>query len=222
MTRSARKRVDFDWDAPTAGIGKAPILLPEVDTRALAAVALAAQEATLRARAREILADQPLDEDQLDEIVATLNGIEQNLHAARDRMLDMGRLLVRLTAAAGEGGYDKLLRAGLVAVSRTMASKLRRVAEAVDAGRLPADRLPSAIRTSYYLTTLPPPQIEQLIAADALTPTATITTLRRVLGETDAASTAAERNKLLVQLRYHQAKVRTLEQQLARLHEVAS
>ena len=44
-------------------------------------------------------------------------------------MLDMGRLLVRLTAAAGEGGYDKLLRAGLVAISRTMASKLRRVAE---------------------------------------------------------------------------------------------
>ena len=218
MTRSVRKRVDFDWDAPAARAGGVSILLPEVDTRALAAAAVAAQEDTLRARAREILADQSLNEDQLDEIVASLNGIEQNLHAARDRMLDMGRLLLRLTAAAGEGGYDKLLRAGLVAVSRTMASKLRRVAEAVDAGRLPADRLPSAIRTSYYLTTLPPPQIERLIAADALTPTATITTLRRALGETDVAATA-KRSKLLAQIRYHKAKIQALEQQLAMLHE---
>jgi hypothetical protein len=218
MTRSARKRVDFDWDAPATRAGDVSILLPEVDTRALAAAAVAAQEDTLRARAREILADQSLNEDQLDEIVAALNGIEQNLHAARDRMLDMGRLLLRLTAAAGEGGYDKLLRAGLVAVSRTMASKLRRVAEAVDAGRLPADRLPSAIRTSYYLTTLPPPQIERLIAADALTPTATITTLRRALGETDVTATA-ERSKLLAQIRYHKAKIQALEQQLTMLHE---
>jgi len=218
MTRSVRKRVDFDWDTPVARAGDVSILLPEVDTRALAAAALAAQDDTLRARAREILADPSLDEDQLDEIVAALNGIEQNLHAARDRMLDMGRLLVRLTAAAGEGGYDKLLRAGLVAVSRTMASKLRRVAEAVDAGRLPADRLPSAIRTSYYLTTLPSPQIERLLAADALTPTATITTLRRALGEADVAATV-ERSKLLAQLRYYKAKIRTLEQQLAMLHK---
>jgi hypothetical protein len=218
MTRSTRKRVDFDWDAPAMPAGNAPILLPEVDTRALAAVAVVTQEATLRARAREVLADYSLDEDQFDEIVAALDGIERNLHAARDRMLDMGRLLVRLTAAAGEGGYDKLLRAGLVAISRTMASKLRRVAEAVDAGRLPANKLPSAIRTSYYLTTLPAPHIERLIAADALTPAATITTLRRALGETDGAVTT-KRTKLLAQLRYHKAKVRTLQQQLAMLPE---
>ena len=179
---------------------------------------IAAEDELLRDRARAALAGAAVDEITLDEVVSALQGLGRDLDGIKGKMIEAGRRLLRITRAAGVNGYRALFRAGLVPISEVTASKLRKVAEAVDNGKIPLDRLPAAIRTAYYATTLPAELIGRLIDAGVLRPEATVREIEHFLEIKGEATTEkmlpAERQRLMRRLQRLEEAVTELRRKL--------
>ncbi len=178
----ARKGKAFTWDeVADVPLSRRENVVVLDDERARVLPKIAAQDELLRDRTRAALVDADVDEAALDEVVSALQGLGRDLDSIKGKMIDAGRRLLRITRAAGARGYRALFRAGLVPISEVTASKLRKVAEAVENGRIPLDLLPAAIRTAYYATTLPPASIGRLIDAGVLRPEVTVREIERFL-----------------------------------------
>jgi hypothetical protein len=118
-----------------------------LESKAAAGVTVERTEiADLRARAATALAGMPAD---LDAVARALRGVSRAADELRAGMIEVGREVERLRAAAGEGGYRALFRAGLVPIDEATASQLRAVAAAVDSGLIPAERMPRRLLPAY-------------------------------------------------------------------------
>ena len=153
------------------------------DRRATLMLRQEEEDETLARRTRAALneAGTALDQASLDRVVSDLRSIHTGAEAVKSRMVEIGRRLLRLTEVAGPGGYRALCRAGLVPLSEAVASKLRNVALAVEAGRIPEDRLPVAIRAAYFAVSLPDDQLTRLLASGVLRSDATQKMLEQYL-----------------------------------------
>jgi hypothetical protein len=214
-----RKDKAFAWDEPVdAPFSRRENGLVLSDNRVQVLPKIAAADELLRDRARAALADVNVDEAVLDDVVSALQGLGRDLDGIKGKMIEAGRRLLRITRAAGAHGYRALFRAGLVPISEVTASKLRKIAEAIEGGKIPVDHLPAAIRTAYYATTLPPESIGRLIDAGVLRPEATVREIERFLeakGEDlTPERSPTERQRLMRQLQHLEARVRELRRTL--------
>jgi hypothetical protein len=160
-----------------------------------------------------------LDETVLDRVVGELRSIQAGTEAVKSRMVEIGRRLLRLTEVAGPGGYRALCRAGLIPLSEPVASKLRNVALAVEAGRIPEDRLPVAVRAAYYAVSLPDDQLARLLNSDVLRPDATQRMLEEFLdrpkeGNEETPLSPKRRQQLLRRLKRLEGEVGVLRRRL--------
>ena len=215
----ARRDSTFAWDEPAdVPFSRRENIVALYDKRAQALPRIAAEDELLRDRARTVLAGNGLDETALDEVVSALQGLSRDLDGIKGKMIEAGRRLLRITRTAGASGYRALFRAGLVPVSEVTASKLRKVAEAVESGKIPVDRLPAAIRTAYYATTLPAASIGRLIDAGVLRPEATVREIEYFLEkkgkEAAEEMLPSERQRLMRRLQRLEETVRELRRKL--------
>jgi hypothetical protein len=88
---------------------------------------------------------------------------------AQRKFLLIGRYLVQARAKLEHGDYEAMVRSRLPFSPET-ARKLRTVAEAIDAGMLPADRVPRDYTAAYYLATLAPEERQQAEAQGLVRP----------------------------------------------------
>lgn len=172
-----------------------------------------------RARAALVDAGTTFDEAGVERIVSELRGIHAGTEAIKSRMVEIGRRLLRLTEMAGPGGYRALCRAGLVPLSEPVASKLRNVALAVEAGRVPEDRLPVAVRAAYFAVSLPDEQLARLLEAGVLRPDATQRMLEEFLDRPGASNEEAplspkRRQQLLRRLKRLEGEIGILRRRL--------
>jgi hypothetical protein len=188
------------------------------DRRAGELVAGGEAAAALRERARLVLAGVGMapDDAVLSRIVSRIAALGRDIDGIQGRFLDMGRNLAKLLDEAGEGGMRAIIRAGLVPLSEAAASKLRRIAQAVDDGLLPADRLPRGAEAAYVAATLPAEQIERLVREDVLRPEVTA---KRLRDETRPAAMAFDAEGPLTPYERRQLERRAakLEAELARI-----
>jgi hypothetical protein len=215
----ARKGKAFTWDeVADVPLSRRENVVVLDDERARVLPKIAAQDELLRDRTRAALVDADVDEAALDEVVSALQGLGRDLDSIKGKMIEAGRRLLRITRAAGARGYRALFRAGLVPISEVTASKLRKVAEAVENGKIPLDLLPAAIRTAYYATTLPPASIDRLIDAGVLRPEVTVREIERFLeikGEENRDRLLpAERERLMRRLQRVEKTARELRLKL--------
>jgi hypothetical protein len=213
-----RRRGVFAWDEVADSLnshGKNVVALE--DRRADTLPKIAATDELLRDRARAALDSIVIDEAALDEVVSALRGLARDLDSIKTRMIEAGRRLLRITRAAGSNGYRALFRAGLVPLSEVSASKLRKVAEAVENGKIPLDHLPAAIRTAYYATTLPTESIGRLIEAGVLRSDTTVREIESFLEMPETAGEElppAERRRLLRRLKRLEERAGELRRRL--------
>jgi hypothetical protein len=152
----------------------------------LRAVALAADDARarqLRERAREVLIDAGIDCDdaRAERVVAELASIGRDLSSIQARMISTGHALLRLQAEVGKGGYKALVLAGLVPIPEATASRLRKIATAVDGGIIPAELLPRAVQAAAMVATLPEHEAQRLIGMGVIRLEATTREIREAL-----------------------------------------
>jgi hypothetical protein len=215
----ARKGKAFTWDeVADVPLSRRENVVVLDDERARVLPKIAAQDELLRDRTRAALVDADVDEAALDEVVSALQGLGRDLDSIKGKMIEAGRRLLRITRAAGARGYRALFRAGLVPISEVTASKLRKVAEAVENGKIPLDLLPAAIRTAYYATTLSSASIDRLIDAGVLRPEVTVREIERFLeikGEENRDRLLpAERERLMRRLQRVEKTARELRLKL--------
>jgi hypothetical protein len=161
--------------------------------RRVAALPVSAETTALNAEVKAALAGEAWAEDEarIGRVVDEIGRLRRDVGAMQSRMLDAGRRLVRLQELAGEGGYKALHKAGLVPFSESMASKLRTVAAAVDAGRIPAEALPRAVDAAALVARLPEDRAAQLVRAGVVRPEATQREIREAVQAPKAARTEA-------------------------------
>jgi hypothetical protein len=160
-------------------LSKRSIVAAQPDRR-VAALPAATGADVLRAQVCEALAseDWARDDGRIGKVVDELGRLARDAGTIQARMLDCGRRLLRLQDLAGEGGYKALHEAKLVPFSESMASKLRIVAAAVDAGRIPEASLPRAIEAAAIVARLPEEKAARLLEAGQVRPEATARELR--------------------------------------------
>jgi hypothetical protein len=191
------------------------------DARAVLMLRQDEEDRSLAERTRAALKQigATLDETVLDRVVGELRSIQAGTEAVKSRMVEIGRRLLRLTEVAGPGGYRALCRAGLIPLSEPVASKLRNVALAVEAGRIPEDRLPVAVRAAYYAVSLPDDQLARLLNSDVLRPDATQRMLEEFLdrpkeGNEETPLSPKRRQQLLRRLKRLEGEVGVLRRRL--------
>jgi len=177
-----------------------------------------AKIADLRERAAEALAGMPTD---LDVVVRALRGLRRGAEGLRAGMIEVGREVERLRAAAGEGGYRALFRAGLVPFDEATASQLRAVAAAVDGGLIPAERMPHRLLPAYRASRLAPEMVGRLIEDGVLHPEATAREIRDAVNPPtrtfeDAPLTPQERRRLERRLALLEAEAERIRRRLKR------
>jgi len=106
------------------------------------------------------------DQEKVRLLVSIRNEVRKHWSDARDAFLSIGRALVvlddKLTAAE-----QKQLKTGmeiLFPFSASVASKLRRIAREVDAGRIPRNQCPGSYATAYLVAILD--EAEMLLARE--------------------------------------------------------
>jgi hypothetical protein len=175
-----------------------------------------AKIADLRERAAEALAGMPAD---LDVVVRALRGLRRGAEGLRAGMIEVGREVERLRAAAGEGGYRALFRAGLVPFDEATASQLRAVAAAVDGGLIPAERMPHRLLPAYRASRLAPEMVDRLIEDGVLHPEATAREIRDAVNPPirtfeDAPLAPQERRRLERRLALLEAEAERIRRRL--------
>jgi hypothetical protein len=88
------------------------------------------------------------------EVVGAILEISQKWASIKDSAVRIGHLLLRIKRTS-EPAYDIILRTpGVLPFERSVAVKLRRIAEAIDNGTVEESRLPSAYSAAYELVTM--------------------------------------------------------------------
>jgi hypothetical protein len=199
------------------------------DVRAEAVASADREHAWLRTRTREVLegtSREDYSDDQVDEVVQDLLAVRTR---ARDNVVaavEAGRLLRRIQERVGPQGYKGLLKAGLAYVPENTASTYRKLAEVVDGGLVPLERMPAAIRPAYDLARLEPPVLELVAERVRLGPATTAREIKEALGQVQAetAPQPIDADRLRTRIRELEKqrdaalqKARQLEEQIAAL-----
>jgi hypothetical protein len=93
-------------------------------------------------------------EDAKREVVGAILEISQKWIGIKNSAVRIGHLLLRIKRAS-EPAYDIILRtSGVLPFERSVAIKLRRIAEAIDEGTVEESRLPSAYSAAYEIVTM--------------------------------------------------------------------
>jgi len=160
-------------------------------------------------RTREVLdeAEVALNEDALEAIISDIKQANASYGDAFDNLLDTGRCLNRIQRIIGVGGYKALVNSGVVLINETTASKLRRIASAIDTRRIPADLhdyIPRNTSGAYLLSNLPRDRTREFMCAlvgQGLLPDAPVRTLEEAvkrLKNGNATSAASDTEKVLL------------------------
>jgi hypothetical protein len=103
------------------------------------------------------------EESTKREVVGAILEISQKWASIKNSAVRIGHLLLRIKRAS-EPAYDIVLRTpGVLPFERSVAVKLRRIAEAIDCGTVEESRLPSAYSAAYEIVTM---SSEAIILAD--------------------------------------------------------
>jgi len=127
-----------------------------------------AQKLTDRTRAALDGADVTISEETLHSLVLDIKRANSSYQDAFESALDTGRCLNRIQHVVGVGGYKALLGAGVVIIGEASASKFRRIASAIDTGRIPPDLIKYVPRNpsgAYLLSNLPRERTGEIIRA---------------------------------------------------------
>ena len=168
-------------------IGLTPSLVSlaqqQADPRAALVLAGKANDAPLRAEVQAALASAGCEADEglVGRVAVELGRLSRSVGQVQAAMLESGRRLLRLRELTGEGGYRALHAAGLIPIPETAASKLRVIAAAVDAGRVPAASLPRAVEAAVIAARLPEDRVGWLLKAGVIRPEATARELREAI-----------------------------------------
>jgi hypothetical protein len=192
------------------------------DVRALRVQFLPAADAEIRDKAAEVLQPFALTSTAFDHVVAELRGLASDANAVKLRLIEAGRRLLRLEAAATLGGYKALLKAGLVPFSEGWASKLRTVARAVDEKRLPEEKVPRALNAAYLAARLPEPSARVLVDGGVIRPDVSVREMRDAVQPNASSASpsrlpAAERDKLETRRQEIRAEIAALRAELTRI-----
>ncbi len=130
------------------------------DERAVIGLRAMAADASLRQQTRDVLqmADVVYDEETLTLLVSEIRRANDKARDAFESMLDSGRMLNRIQARIGSGGYRALCNAGVIKIGEATASKLRQITAAIDSGKIPPElisAMPRNLSGAYMLASLP-------------------------------------------------------------------
>jgi hypothetical protein len=111
------------------------------DGRSREGLMAAAEDDRLRQRTLDALreAGAAHDEDIVKEVASLAAQSNEQIEDAFASLLNSGRILNRIQAKIGPGGYKALFEAGIVNINMPTASKLRTIASAFDDGRIPKE-----------------------------------------------------------------------------------
>jgi hypothetical protein len=124
----------------------------------------------------------------------------------QDKFLSIGRYLNMAKATLPHGEYEAMI-ANELPIGASAARQLRTVAQAIDGGLLPAERLPSSYSIIYLLATLPEGDRAEADRSGLIRPdvrrSEVIAFKRRAVGQGSASHDALrrERERLLIRLR---------------------
>jgi hypothetical protein len=146
----------------------------------------------LQSQVRDVLvaAKVDWDESKVTAVARELAEVTRAAHTIQGRMLDAGKALLKIQQTIGPGGYKALAEAKLIPFGEATASKLRRVAEAVNAGRLTIGTMPRAIEAASIVARLERPTIERLLRDGVLRPEATVREIREATRPTPDPETS--------------------------------
>jgi hypothetical protein len=113
--------------------------------------------------------------------------IERLWYTAQDNFLRIGRYLLQAKERLPHGEFENMVNRDLP-FSPSVSRKLRAVAEFVDSGVLPADRLPRAYSVAYEVVTMPPVMREKAVEAGVIRPDTTLKEFQRFKRELRMAS----------------------------------
>jgi hypothetical protein len=141
----------------------------------------------LQSQVRDVLvaAKVDWDESRVTAVARELAEVTRAAHTIQGRMLDAGKALLKIQQTIGPGGYKALAEAKLIPFG-----KLRRVAEAVNAGRLTIGTMPRAIEAASIVARLERPTIERLLRDGVLRPEATVREIREATRPTPDPETS--------------------------------
>ena len=206
---------------------------PPADTRPIEFDRLVTVSADVVETVREVFAGTALPEDEamVRAVVETRHEVEHAWNRAKHSFITIGRALNHLDAMMRTKSERAALRAGferLFPLSEPIASQFRRVAEAIDSGRLPEDQCPASYSAAYQLALLEPDELNAARGRGLVTPTATRSALiafRREITapsvtHVDVAGLMAERRRIdarLARLRDEIKELETRRDEIARV-----
>jgi hypothetical protein len=211
--------------------------LPAADARAEALRAIIQVPGDVVDAVQEVFAGTPLALDQ-ERVQAVLNAraeVGEQWSRAKKSFLLIGRALNRLDAVLTTREERRALKAGferLFPMSEPIAAQFRRVAEAVDSGRIPEALCPGSYSAAYQLALLSPRELEAARERGLVAPETqrrTLIVFRRELlasGSTaapptvDPASIAAELRRIEIRLSRIETEADALRTRRAELLEL--
>jgi hypothetical protein len=218
-----RRSIGSPLVARTAGESRSAAVM---DERADPLARVNEHDRELLERAREALKGLPIGEESLAEIVRAARAVESRWRNVQQELVETGRWLATMTRHAGEKGYKALYEAGVVEIEPARASKLRAIAAAVEAERIPVELLPSRFTVAYYAATLSADTIDAMLAAGVLRPTARQLDLeifaRRhngVAGDTTPAVESQRQRRLLRRLRRLMQTIERAQEEAAEIRQ---
>lgn len=156
LTRKSLSTIEIDAELPEERF---------FDARAAEARQLNADEPLALAAIAEVFAgtDLPADRDKVALILSIRREVRSAWGEARDRFLAIGRALVLAEERLTRFEFERLRKGSerLFPFSDGVASQLRRVARAVDSGRLPQEQCPGSYATAYQLAVLHDDELQQ-------------------------------------------------------------
>ena len=138
--------------------------VPPADTRPVEFERLVTVSADLVDAVREIFAGTALPEDDamVRAVIETRHEVEHAWNQAKYSFIIIGRALNRLNAMMRTKPERVALKIGferLFPLSEPIASQFRRVADAIDSGRLSEDQCPASYSAAYQLALLEPDEL---------------------------------------------------------------
>lgn len=175
-----------------------------------------AKRGTLRDARIELIEDAVLDLSRKADFAREIGKLWGD---AQQKFVLIGRHLNRAKTILPHGEYQGMIERELP-FGRAVAHQLRAVAEAIDAGALPAERLPTSYSVVYQITTLSTDERHQALQAGVIRPDMTRADLigfKRAL-RTAAADRRAglerERARLHAEQRRIQERLRAIAREL--------
>lgn len=206
---------------------------PPADTRPVEFERLVAVGADVVEAVREVFAGTALSEDEamVRAVVEVRHEVEHAWNRAKHSFIAIGRALNRLDAMMRTKAERAALKAGferLFPLSEPIASQFRRVAEAIDSGRLPEKQCPASYSAAYQLALLAPGELDAARRRGLVAPTTSRSALiafRREIAalsvaQVDVAGLLAERRRIdarLVRLRDEIDDLKARRDEIARV-----